>query len=199
MIGPKRFKDLLEGLPGIGTNLLADRLKELERAGIVSKRVLPPPSGSTVYELTTMGKGLEPVVFALGRWGHQFLSQQIPGEISKPGWFMVALRGTFRADHALGVRAQYELRIDNEVFQAVIAEGKLRIAQGPPLDPSMTLITNLRTLIGLISGVISPNDALRSGKVSVEGNPDEVHRFVGFFAWGARLQEREQKGNRSSN
>src|SRR5262245_52321044 len=60
MIGPRRFKDILEGLPGIGTNLLTSRLRELERAGIVGRRVLPPPAGSTVYELSELGRGLEP-------------------------------------------------------------------------------------------------------------------------------------------
>src|SRR6188508_1089348 len=69
MIGPRRFKDILGGLPGIGTNLLTDRLKDLEQAGVVARRVLPPPAGSTVYELTELGRGLEPVVFALGWWG----------------------------------------------------------------------------------------------------------------------------------
>src|SRR5581483_3423202 len=58
LLGPRRYKDLLEGLPGIGTNLLADRLKELERHGIVRRTVLPPPAGSTVYELTDLGSAL---------------------------------------------------------------------------------------------------------------------------------------------
>jgi hypothetical protein len=191
MVGPKRFKDLLEGLPGIGTNLLTERLKDLEQAGIVSRRALPPPAGSTVYELTTLGEGLESVVFALGRWGHQFLSQRIPGEISRPGWFMVALRGTFRVDKAAKARLQYELRIDGEVFQMVIADGKLRVGQGAPPDPSMTLTANLGTLIGLVSGAISPNDAFRNRDLSVEGQPDELRRFVDLFGWGARLREQE--------
>jgi DNA-binding HxlR family transcriptional regulator len=191
MVGPKRFKDLLEGLPGIGTNLLTDRLKDLEQGGIVSRRVLPPPAGSTVYELTTRGEGLEPVVFALGRWGHQFLSHRVPGEISRPGWFMVALRGTFRSDKAANARLQYELRIDGQVFQMVISDGKLRVGQGGPPDPNMTLTTDLGTLIGLVSGALSPNDALRTGDVSVEGQPDELRRFVDLFTWGATLREQE--------
>src|SRR5438270_8716701 len=73
LLGPKRYKDLLEGLPGIGTNLLAARLKELEAAGIVRRGVLPPPAGSSVYELTDKGQALEPAILALGRWGAQFL------------------------------------------------------------------------------------------------------------------------------
>jgi DNA-binding HxlR family transcriptional regulator/putative sterol carrier protein len=198
MVGPKRFKDLFDGLPGIGTNLLSGRLKGLEQAGIVSRRILPPPAGSTVYELTELGLGLEPVVFALGRWGHQFLSLRLPGEIWKPGWLMVALRAAFRADKVAGIRARYELRIDGEVFQMEIAGDKLRVAQGPPSDPDMTLTTDMRTFVGLVSGTVSPHDALRSGKASVQKGPQELRRFVALFAWGARFQELEGGAARHS-
>ena len=68
VLGPKRFTDLAAGLPGIGTNILTARLRELEQTGVVERRVLPPPAGSTVYELTPYGRELEPVLLALGRW-----------------------------------------------------------------------------------------------------------------------------------
>ena len=67
--GPKRYTDLIDGMPGVGTNILASRLRELEAGGIVEKRRLPPPAASTVYELTEYGRELEPVMLALGRWG----------------------------------------------------------------------------------------------------------------------------------
>lgn len=69
LLGPRRFKDLLQGLPGIGTNLLSARLKELEASGIVRRATLPPPAGSSVYELTDYGQGLWPAVVELTRWG----------------------------------------------------------------------------------------------------------------------------------
>src|ERR671921_1724366 len=73
LTGPKRFKDLLEGLPGIGTNLLATRLKDLEGNGILRRATLPPPAGSKVYELTGLGRELEQVVVALSQWGSKLL------------------------------------------------------------------------------------------------------------------------------
>src|SRR2546421_2548446 len=73
LVGPKRYKDLLDGLPGIGTNLLAARLRELEAADIIERRVLPPPAGSAVYQLTVTGEALQPVLIAIGRWGGRFL------------------------------------------------------------------------------------------------------------------------------
>jgi DNA-binding HxlR family transcriptional regulator len=71
--GPLRFTDLIARLPGISTNLLTQRLKSLEQQGIVSRRILPRPSGSAVYELTAAGEALRQVVFDLGRWGSDFL------------------------------------------------------------------------------------------------------------------------------
>src|SRR5919108_1109967 len=73
LLGPKRYKDLLEGLPGIGTNLLAHRLREMEEYGLVERATLPPPSGVAVYQLTPTGEGLAPALSAIGRWGAQYL------------------------------------------------------------------------------------------------------------------------------
>ena len=69
LMGPKRFTDLVNGLPGIGTNLLAARLKEMEEAGLLDHRTLPPPSASSVYSLTELGGGLRPVIDELWSWG----------------------------------------------------------------------------------------------------------------------------------
>src|SRR3954453_5164333 len=69
LLGPKRFTDLRAGLPGVGPDVLAQRLRDLEEAGAVERRVLAPPAGSKVYELTDRGRDLEPVILALGRWG----------------------------------------------------------------------------------------------------------------------------------
>src|SRR5689334_24950673 len=71
--GPRRFKDLLEGLPGVSTNLLAERLKGMEQQGLIRRRRLAPPAGSAVYELTAIGQALEPMLIELGRWGSQFV------------------------------------------------------------------------------------------------------------------------------
>src|SRR3712207_5891120 len=92
LTGPKRFKDLLEGLPGIGTNLLTARLKDLEGYGVVHRVTLPPPAASKVYELTELGRLLEPVIAALGRWGLEFLGAPDQEVDLRPAWAVVALR-----------------------------------------------------------------------------------------------------------
>ena len=79
MAGPRRFKDLMDGLPDISTNLLTERLKELEEKGVLRRRVLPPPAGSTVYELTSVGYALRKTMLELGKWGSQFVPASMEG------------------------------------------------------------------------------------------------------------------------
>lgn len=90
LYGPKRYTDLADNLPGIGTNILAARLKELESAGIVEKKKLPPPWASTVYELTPAGRELRPVLHELARFGARLMGPPTP-EALEPGWLMHAL------------------------------------------------------------------------------------------------------------
>ncbi len=90
MNGPKRYTDLAASLPGIGTNILAARLKELEERGLVEKRKLPPPAASTVYELTAYGHDLRPVLHELARWGARSLGPP-PLEALEEGWLVGAL------------------------------------------------------------------------------------------------------------
>jgi DNA-binding HxlR family transcriptional regulator len=88
--GPKRYTDLVAGLPKIGTNILASRLKDLEAAGVIEKRKLPPPAASTVYELTAYGNELRPVIRELARWGIRSLGPPPMGAL-EPGWLLPAL------------------------------------------------------------------------------------------------------------
>jgi DNA-binding HxlR family transcriptional regulator/putative sterol carrier protein len=183
LLGPQRFKDLLDGLPGIGTNLLAARLKDLEQAGILARGVLPPPAGSAVYELTELGAELAPVVFALGRFGARLLGEPRPGEAVRPGWFMVSLPATFHPKAAKGLRATYEVRLDGEPFEVGIADGAATVRQGPAARPDATLDTDLETLIGLLSGAADPRQALASGAIETSGGVAFLRRFISLFCW----------------
>ncbi|MBA3841803.1 MAG: helix-turn-helix transcriptional regulator, partial [Actinobacteria bacterium] len=81
LLGPLRFGDLADGLPGIGTNTLSARLKHLEGAGDVQRELLPLPDRGTVYELTPYGRELEPILLSLGRWGTRSMGN-LPAELS---------------------------------------------------------------------------------------------------------------------
>lgn len=90
LYGPKRYTDLVDHLPGIGTNILAARLKELESAGLVEKKKLPPPWASTVYELTPAGRELRPVLHELARFGARLMGPPAPDALDE-GWLVGAL------------------------------------------------------------------------------------------------------------
>src|SRR5947208_14165031 len=110
LVGPQRYKDLLDGLPGIGTNLLAARLKDLEKEGIIRRRSLPPPAGSTVYELTERGWGLEEPIHVLGRWGIWTIRRDSPEDAFRPRWGGAGLGIIFRAGAAAGGPARARVR-----------------------------------------------------------------------------------------
>ena len=183
LLGPKRYKDLLAGLPRIGTNLLASRLKELERSGIIRRTVLPPPASTPVYELTDLGCGLEQAVFALGRWGAHFLEPPTESDAVDPGWFFVSIRATFRPDAAEGLRESYQFLIDGKPFYARIDRELARTAQGHADDPDVIVTTDLESFTGLLSQRLSARKAVARRKVWVEGDEAALDRFVEIFAW----------------
>jgi len=182
LTGPKRYKDLLAGLPGIGTNLLAARLRELEEQHIVVRRVLPPPAGSAVYELTEVGNAIEPVVTALGRWGHRFLGTRSEGEFLSANAYVLAMRAAFRSDAVANVTETYELRIGDQVFYIRVADGHCSTSEGQSDAPDAILKMDVSTLSSLLHGQLSPKDALTTGRIEVTGDAAYVERFVKLFA-----------------
>jgi DNA-binding HxlR family transcriptional regulator len=188
LLGPKRYKDLLNGLPGIGTNLLADRLKELENAGIVERTVLPPPAGSAVYQLTETGQSLETVMTALGRWGARFLGPPRKTDIMVPRAYFVAMRGVFNPEAAAGVTETYELRVDGLVFEVRVADGRLTTREGAVPNPNVVLTMDVRTLNDLMFHAITPSAAIASGCVQiVKGTVQDLERFVAIVGFHRRL------------
>ena len=117
LFGPLRYSDLQMSLPGIGTNLLASRLKQLQSSGIITKRRLPPPAASTVYELTDLGRGLQPVILEMAKWGAQFLSEHAPEEL----FFADGLRSraAFAMAHLPPTEEEYELSHDDTFFSVI--------------------------------------------------------------------------------
>lgn len=177
--GPRRFKDLIDGLPGISTNLLAERLKSLEHQGLLRRRVLPPPAGSTVYELTPCGQALEQTLLELGRWGSQFVPPSAEGtSVLRLGSYALTLKTFFRPEQAQGLDETYALYVDNEVLQVQIRAGEIHVQQGEPRHADMALHTDMSTYLGLLTGAISPDAAIACGLARVEGDPEALRRFI---------------------
>ncbi len=146
LLGPKRYTGLRRGLPNASPNVLSERLRELEDAGVVRRRKLPPPAGSRVYELTDRGLGLEEIVISLGRWGAR--SPTPPGDapILSADSIILALRGLFDRDAAHGLHAGYELRLGEDRFHIEVADGEMDVIRGNADRPDATIDTDPDTL-----------------------------------------------------
>ena len=180
LVGARRFTDLLHGLPGIPSNVLTARLKELEIAGVVRRRVLARPARAVVYELTEHGLELETVVVALGQWGAKALGDPRPHETITIDSMITALRTTFHPEAARGFRACYELRVGEIVLHARIDDGSIQVAAGPPPGADL-VIDAVPGIRGLMAGDLSPADAIENGTVHITGDPELLTRFAQIF------------------
>lgn len=179
LLGPKRFTDLRRGLQGIGTNVLAARLRELERAGVVRRRTLPPPAASVVYELTDYGRRLEGPLLALGRWGALSLGRREPAQSLRSEWLAVALKAFFQPEAAADLRATVELRFDDGTFHARIDGGSLLVEPASANGADLVLTTEVETFIGFLAGADVPAAAL-----AAEGDAALLERLPQIFAFG---------------
>jgi len=196
LTGPRRFKDLLEGLPGIGTNLLAARLKDLERYGVVRRATLPPPAASKVYELTELGRSLEPVIAALGRWGLEFLGTPDREDDLRPGWAVVAMRSALEQEAARGLRETYEFHIDEETFHLRVTDGEVEALQGPAVEPDLVVRGGAEAFLALVAGRVDPAEALDSGEIQFEGDQETLARCVEVL--GLSLTPEEKTGHKDN-
>lgn len=178
--GPKRFTDLQRGLPRIPTNVLSARLKELEDAGVISRRALPRPAAGVGYELTEYGRELEDIALRLALWGAKSLGEPRPEDTFSTDALLLALRATFRPEAARGLKASYELRLGEIVVHMRVDKGALVVAEGPLPDADLALDTDM-TLRRLMTGELGPGEAIKSGSVRVTGSRDLLERFVEIF------------------
>ncbi len=180
LVGPKRFTDLLRGLPGVPSNVLTVRLTELEEAGVLQRRVLPRPARAVVYELTAYGLELEAAVIELGRWGAKSLGDPRADETITVDSLIMALRTTFDPEAARGIRARYVLRVGEIVLHARVDDGRVDVAEGSLPDADLAIEAG-PVIRALMAGELSPADAIENGTVHLTGNPELLTRFAEIF------------------
>jgi DNA-binding HxlR family transcriptional regulator len=180
LLGPKRFTDLRAGLPGVSPDVLSQRLRELEEAGIVQRRTLPPPAGSRVYELTERGEELEPILIQLGRWGS---GAPFPAGEPQMGAdaTLLALKTLFSPNASDGLLATFGLRLDDQDFTVHIGSGLIRTVRGPAEHPDATIETSPGTLAAVLWHGRKLADAERKGDMKIEGDKRAVKQFLRVF------------------
>jgi DNA-binding HxlR family transcriptional regulator/putative sterol carrier protein len=180
LLGPKRYTDLQRGLPNASPNVLSERLRELERDGVVRRRKLPPPAGSRVYELTAWGRELEGIVVALGHWATRSGSPPRDAPVGVDS-VIIALRSRFNSGAAEGLHARYELRLGEDRFQIVVADEGIEVARGDHDQADATIEADPATLAAVLWGEGSLTDARRAGAVVIEGDATVARRFFRLF------------------
>jgi DNA-binding HxlR family transcriptional regulator len=171
LLGPKRFTDLQVGLTGVPPNVLTTRLNDLQEAGVVCKRTLPPPAGSRVYELTEWGAGLKPIVLALGLWGAQAPVPPPEGEMGADSLMLSVLGALDPAAFTPG-GATFEILLDRANFTVSIGEDVQVARSNAPGLADTVIDTDAATLTALMAGEDEVEAAVAAGRVRLEGDTD---------------------------
>lgn len=190
MLGGRRFSDLRASLPGISAKVLTERLASLEQAGVLTKRKLPPPAATQVYELTEWGYLAEPAIQELGRWAARS-PEHNPQLPLSPVSLMLSMRTMLVPEAARGVTARVGFDIGGETFVADLRDGELEVRRGDPAEAQAVIrvpvpLPLLRVLYGK-----QPLDAIEAeGALVVEGDREVARRYCSIFSLPPKVASR---------
>jgi DNA-binding HxlR family transcriptional regulator len=177
LLGPRRFTDLADGLPGIGSSVLTTRLTDLQQSGLVAKRTLPRPAASVVYELTDEARGLARVLAALAGWGMSLLGQPHTDDRVRGRWMVLGLAVTAKPEPSIP-DAIYELRVDDEACHVRSHDGHLRPADGPASNADATITLTTDTLVAIASGELEVRSPRADRLIAIDGDTAGAQRLL---------------------
>ena len=180
LLGPRRFGDLKSDLPGISANVLIQRLEQLEAAGIVRRRVLPPPARARVYELTDWGYQAEPVIQSLGRWAARSPGHDPSLPLSGAS-LMLSFRTMFDPARAAGFDGRVAFRTGLWRFVVAVADGRLRSERSESAGADATVTGDARAVAGVVYGGVPLETMIASGGLTIDGDGALAERFVTLF------------------
>jgi DNA-binding HxlR family transcriptional regulator/putative sterol carrier protein len=180
--GPRRFTDLIDGLPGISRKLLTERLRDLERDGVIARTELPPPAARQVYELTDDGRHLGDAMAPLIGWGAKRLGERKSGESFHPRWAAIGMAYLANRQAAKGVRETYQYLVGDSAFHLTIDDGSIELHDGRADDPAVTVTTDEETWAGVATGRIRVSAAEASGALTFAGDRQAEKRLRTIFS-----------------
>lgn len=187
--GPRRFTDLIEGLPGVSRNLLTQRLRALERDGIVARQELPPPAARQIYDLTEEGRDLAAAIGPLIAWGARRLGDRKPEEAFSARWSAVALFAFADREAAKGVSETYQYLVGDSAFHFTVDDGSVELRDGRAQDPAVVMTTDDETWADIASGKITASSAAATGDLTVAGDREAAKRLGRIFSRHAALAQ----------
>ena len=174
--GACRYTDLRNGLPGIATNLLADRLRELEHAGLITREDAPPPIATTLFRLTPRGEELRPVLQDLTRWGLPLMTDERPDDAVRSHWLAWALEQMLVDLRPDASAVTIQLLTGDQPILVETGDGTIHTRLGRADDADATLTGQPRPILGLLLGLLELPDAQASG-VEFQGDPTALDRI----------------------
>lgn len=174
--GGSRYTDLRDGLPGIATNLLVERLRELERAELVWREAAPPPIATTLYHLTPRGEALRPVLRALGHWGAALLPQASDDDAFRSHWLVLPAEDLLHDRTPDQPPVSIEVRTGGGPVTIETTNGEVRARPGSAIHPDLILTGPHRVIVRLLAGRLDVDDATAKG-LTVEGNVGVLRRL----------------------
>ena len=175
--GACRYTDLKNGLPGIATNLLADRIRELESAGLVRREEAPPPIATTLVHLTEAGAELDPVIRALGWWGLRYMAGPADADEFRSQWFGYPVEFFLRDRDPGGPAVSIELRAGADPAVIEVSGGEVRLRAGTAPRPDLVLAGRPQLINALLTGQLSADD-VRAGGLEISGDAALLDRVL---------------------
>jgi DNA-binding HxlR family transcriptional regulator/putative sterol carrier protein len=185
MVGPRRFTDLRDGLPGVSRRVLTERLRALESDGVIARATLPPPAARQVYELTAEGRELAAAMVPLVAWGARRLGARQPTESFRPQWAALAMAlfaDTDAAGEAGEADETYQILVDASAFHFIVDKGTVQLRDGRAAAPAVTLATDERTWTAIAAGAITASAAVDAGTLTVTGDRAAGRRLKRMMA-----------------
>lgn len=175
MLGPARYGELLEALPGAGTNLLSTRLKSLEAAEVIRR-------SGTGYELAPRGEALRPAMEELGVWGFELMADGPGDDVVQPRWAALLMRAVMLRGDGPPVEGVFAFEPADDPFWVRSAGGRVDVRRGTvPVPPDATIRSDLPTFFALAVGAVAPRDAIAAGGLEIEGDRRAAERLLKVF------------------
>jgi DNA-binding HxlR family transcriptional regulator len=174
--GACRYTDLQNGLPGIATNLLADRLRQLEDLGVVVREAAPPPVATTLFRLTPRGVQLKGVIAALGQWGQPLLADTPDGAAFRSHWLVLPLQSWLEDHDPEQPPVTVEIRTGDQPLTVETDHGHVRVRPGATPAPDATIAGPPALVVDLLAGRLDLDGAVEHG-LEFQGDPGAVGRL----------------------
>jgi DNA-binding HxlR family transcriptional regulator len=175
--GACRYTDLKNGLPGIATNLLSERIRELESAGLIRREDAPPPIAATLFHLTEAGAELEPVLDTLGRWGVRYMTKPAEGDEFQGHWFTFPVSFFLHDRDPDGPRVSIELRTAGSPAVIEVSGGSVRTRLGTAAAPDLVLHGEPQKILALLSGQLTAAEVANLG-LQISGDASVLQRVL---------------------